>query len=429
MHYYRPVFLELEERALPNVLADPLGVAGLDVLLAATETRHLAHLVSDVVLPGRLSDRKRIHCRSVRRAGPRSPWQQALRRRSSSRCVSCINSATLSEMATGPSPQIIQPPPPPHQVFPVAQFDASSWPVQQYPTTEIGPPPGDWGNPPYWFAPNWNQYTNAFEWSPPMSGITGFKVALPQLGSYTLGPVIETYSSYTGQDVAGCWSAVGVRLQVWTPGAYAVEVDFTSGAPYLGFVTVLNGGADGQPAGVAVPYKLPTLSAGAIVISAPSSEIGTFTQDAAKLLPNAPRASEVGAAVTALNTAFLNNHSPIDAMLVGHGGISTFQFDTQWMGRTPGPEQAVEQTFAQGLRGEIRSLTIFSCYTGLVGGNGALIKQLAQDLHAPGGVSVTVRAFTSTVFAELNAIVGKNLTSNWGVASNGQWETFTCSNP
>jgi hypothetical protein len=119
-------------------------------------------------------------------------------------------------------------------------------------------------------------------------------------------------------------------------------------------------------------------------------------------------------------------------MLVGHGGISAFQFDADWMGTAPATvntEQSVEQTFAKGLQGKIRSLTLFSCDTGQVGGNGALIKQLAQDLHAPGGVSVTVRAFTSTVYVQTEAIVGKHLTSNWGVASNGQWEISTCSSP
>jgi hypothetical protein len=46
MHVYGPCLLELEERALPNVLADPLGVAGLDTLLAVGEVRHLARWVS-----------------------------------------------------------------------------------------------------------------------------------------------------------------------------------------------------------------------------------------------------------------------------------------------------------------------------------------------------------------------------------------------
>jgi hypothetical protein len=385
MHVYRPQLLELEERALPNVLADPLGVAGLDTLLAVGEVRHLARLVGDAVLPVSRLAEQLMHSPPT---GPHTPHH--------------LPAGVHPLMANG-NPGGIPPGDPGglpvYKVHPVAQFDASSWPEVNYPAVDLSPPPGTWGNPPYWSDPNWNSVTNAFEWNPTFTGVAGFKVCPPSgmSPSYTVGPVIDYWAQYTApDDVAGNWSSQGVRLQIWRAGVYAVEVDFLDGSSYLGTVSV-HGGTDGPASGAMAAWTLPQASKGALVIAQPMIDVGGFCESSAKYLPNAKRAGDVTTAVCDLQSSFAddNGRNPIDAILIGHGGVSCFQFSSDWMGTQVAAQLAVEQTFANGLRGEIKSLLMFSCHTGETSpGCVPFIEQLAKDLHDPNGCPVTVSAFT-----------------------------------
>ena len=181
-------------------------------------------------------------------------------------------------------------PPTPPKIHPVVQFDASSWPEQQYPSTEIGPPAGETA-PPFTGATCWNPTTNAFELNTTFTGtITAVKVC-PPLGTspaYTVGPHIDTWSEWTEQDVGGQWSGGYLWLQIWNPGAYALEVDFASGSPYQGFLTVEGGGArDSAPTGVPGSYTFPQVTPGATVIVASGVNGDTMKSDQAAL-PGAP---------------------------------------------------------------------------------------------------------------------------------------------
>jgi hypothetical protein len=339
-------------------------------------------------------------------------------------------------------------PPTPPKIHPVVQFDASSWPDQPYPATEIGPPTGETA-PPFTGATAWNPTTNAFELNTTFTGtITAVKVCPPEAGSpaYTVGAHIDTWSEWTGQDVGGQWSGGYLWLQIWNPGAYALEVDFASAAPYQGFVTVAGGGVDGAPSGPPKPYQFPQANACATIISEPANDPYNFCATAALILPAANRAPDCATAVQDLQFAYQGNgNNPITAVLIGHGSLGgkpgQFEIGSDWMGPLI-MAGTVEPAFAQGLRGEIRDLTLFSCYTGkdmasggtswYPGGYVPLVQQLAQDLHAPGGCSVTVRAFSGNVVCCTQAYAGVAPTfrqSYFAVAANGTWYSYTCSSP
>jgi hypothetical protein len=426
MHFYRPRLLELEELALPNVLADPLGVAGLDTLLAAGEVRHLAHLVGDAILPLHLSDAE-IHAppgHAPRWTVPSVP-QQGPHSQVASPFASLPPGGGSGSGGDGG-------PPPAPKVYQIQHGAAASWPAGNYPAIEIGPPPGSTA-PPFWGDQYWNPTTNAFEWNNYSQGGAAFAGTIssaevyPPAG-YVVGPHVDTWSEWTGQDVAGQWSGGYLWMQAWNPGIYGIEIDFAGGSSsYFCYLTVSGGGAAGQPGGIPQPYQLPTATNNfAIVISAPTQEAAPFTKTAAQLLPNCPRATTFSDAVGAINQAWLaNGRNPVNAILIGHGGISAFQFgDNDWISTGVAGEQSEEKSFATALQGRVSSLTIFSCYTGLTGGSGSLAKQLAQDLHAPGGCSVTVSAYTSGVDCCTQAYAGAR-PSYWAVDSGGNWVTYT----
>jgi hypothetical protein len=333
-------------------------------------------------------------------------------------------------------------PPPPPKLIHAVQFDASSWPEQNYPWTEIGPLPGVLAaGPPYWSDPYWDPTTNAFDWNTTFPGtITAIKVSPPEGVSpaYVVGPYIQTSSSYTGQDVAGQGSGGYLYMQIWSQGSYALEVDFAGGSSYKGFLSVNAGPADGAAQAQDVAWTPPALTPNGIAISDPAWDNG-FCANCAAMFPWAPRFSSSFDAVIDLTTMWQNNgQQPIDAMLISHGSIGQFQFNVgsssgnEYLGPQPSPVTPqyptgdpydVTQQFGQTLQGKIHSLILFSCHTGQgYAGNDPthVVQALATDLHAPGGCSVTVSAYTQCVSSEYTLF-----RASLYVESPGQWVSYT----
>ena len=281
MHFYRPRLFELEELALPNVLADPLGVAGLDTLLAAGEIKHLAHLVGDAILPLHLSDPE-TH------APPGQPPRWTVPSVPQEGLHTPVANPFSMPVGGGGDPGGGDPPTPP-KIHPVVQFDASSWPIADYPSTEIGPPFGS----PNFESLNYDPGYNAYLWAPTFSGsLTSVQVSPPQGATpgYTLGPVPSGgWSSWAGQDLAGDWSSQGLYLWFWSPGDYAVQVGLGAGSTYQGFVTVEGGPGDGTANGQHQVYAMANATPGATIIAQPTIDNHNFCATAALILPNAPR--------------------------------------------------------------------------------------------------------------------------------------------
>jgi hypothetical protein len=412
MHRYRPQLFELEERALPNVLADPLATAGVDTLLAldasTSDVAQVVNVVSDAIDQGAFADLTGV---------PPPPGPT-------------LAPTVVDPVLAGAPVPIVDasgvllagtPIGTPHPFYPVQQFDASKWGTSSaYGCQEIGPP---YGAGAVW-STHWDQYSEAYLWTPTWTNIAYFKVSPPSgcTPAYTLGPVVTSFSNATpttpawsGQDVAGNWSELGVYLQIWNPGVYGVSVGFTDGSSYKGFVSVLGGNGDGNTNGQARAYygMADASSPGAIVIAQSPVDKNNFCLTAASLLPKALRAATMAQAVQAFNLAYLQHGSqPIDAILIGHGVPNRFRFDFESLAgdnyvdppNIPANLRTnnVEKDFAKAMQGKIHSLRFFSCNVGQGFSTDALhlCKVLSKDLQLPGGNPVLVSAYTANVGIE-----------------------------
>jgi hypothetical protein len=279
--------------------------------------------------------------------------------------------------------------------------------------------------------------------------ITAVKVCPPEGASpaYTVGPYVSTWSSWTGQDVAGQWSGGYLWMQIWNPGDYAIEVDFAGGAsPYQGFLTVAGGVDAASLTGVpTVNNTLPQATPGATVVVSGGIDPVSTLQMESQVLGGAPIAGDVNGLITALTIAYnANGQQPMNVIIDAHGHGNPGQVmigPGAWFaprGYLQGAAN-VEPAFTAAMVGKIRSLTFLSCCVGDDNGSSyylPLVQQLAMDLYPPGPLMagepqpspVTVNAYTG--FISINGPSWFGFRAGYiAYAANGHWNTFTYSGP
>jgi hypothetical protein len=183
------------------------------------------------------------------------------------------------------------------------------------------------------------------------------------------------------------------------PGSYAVQTSFADGTKAVEWLDVKVGWGGVGPETHGPTAKVATPATAVVVISNSQIDVGGFLANAAAIIPTAARAATTAEAIAAVQAAYKNhNNQPIDVTLIGHGDKNYFLFSGSDYLQD---NNAYVQAFGKALNGEVAHLTIFSCNVGqgLQSNPTHVVNSLAQDLHAAGGTSVTVTAYTLCVRA------------------------------